>query len=70
MVTTPLQPSKHPLAKYIHRLESGKALLKNSPDNLIEVVGILKSYGVVLDRYSINLNYIAENQFLVLFPFF
>jgi len=70
MVTTPLQPSKHPLAKYIHRLESGKALLKNSPHNLIEVVGILKSYGVVLDRYSINLNYIAENQFLVLFPFF
>jgi len=37
---------------------------------LIEVVGILKSYGVVLDAYSKNLIYIAENQFLVFFPFF
>lgn len=70
MVTTPLQPSKHPLAEYVHRLESGKSLLKDTPENLIEVVGILKSYGVVLDAYSKNLNYIAEHQFLVIFPFF
>ena len=33
-------------------------------------MGILKSYGVVLDAYSINLNYIADTQFLKLFPFF
>lgn len=65
-----LQPSKHPLAEYIHRLESGQALLKDSPEHVLEVVGILKSYGVVLDAYSRNLIYIAENQFLVLFPFF
>jgi CO2 hydration protein len=45
-------------------------LLKDTPQNLIEVVGILKSYGVVLDAYSKNLIYIAENQFLVFFPFF
>lgn len=70
MVTTPIQASKHPLAEYVHRLESGKSLLKDTPENLIEVVGILKSYGVVLDAYSKNLNYIAEHQFLVLFPFF
>jgi CO2 hydration protein len=70
MVTTFIPPSKHPLAEYIHRLESGKSLLKDTPQNLIEVVGILKSYGVVLDAYSNNLNYIAEHQFLVLFPFF
>ncbi|MGI0482158.1 CO2 hydration protein [Geminocystis sp. CENA526] len=70
MVATPLQPSKHPLAEYIQRLESGKSLLKNTPENVMEVVGILKSYGVVLDAYSNNLNYIAEHQFLVLFPFF
>ena len=55
---------------YIARLLSGQALLPDTPDNLLEVVGILKSYGVVLDAYSINLNYIAEHQFLVLFPFF
>ncbi len=65
-----LPPSTHPLAPYIHRLESGETLLKDTPTNLLEVVGILKSYGVVLDAYAINLNYIAEHQFLVLFPFF
>ncbi|NER37967.1 MAG: CO2 hydration protein [Oscillatoria sp. SIO1A7] len=64
-----IKNSKHPLAEYIHRLESGEALLKDSPQNLIEVVGILKSYGVVLDAYSRNLIYIADNQFLVFFPF-
>jgi CO2 hydration protein len=70
MVSTQLKPSKHPLAKYIYRLEAGDALLQDSPDNVLEVVGILKSYGVVLDAYSRNLIYISETQFLVLFPFF
>ncbi|MDY6784046.1 MAG: CO2 hydration protein [Cyanobacteriota bacterium] len=65
-----IEPSQHPLARYIHRLEAGKALLQDSPENVLEVVGILKSYGVVLDAYSRNLIYIAEHQFLVLFPFF
>jgi CO2 hydration protein len=60
----------HPLSNYIHRLESGDALLPDYPENLVEVVGILKSYGVVLDAYSVNLIYIADHQFLVLFPFF
>ncbi|ACK69820.1 CO2 hydration protein [Gloeothece citriformis PCC 7424] len=69
MVTT-LDISKHPLVEYIYRLERGEALLKDSPQNVTEVVGILKSYGVVLDAYSRNLIYISENQFLVLFPFF
>ncbi|MGF1481356.1 MAG: CO2 hydration protein [Cyanophyceae cyanobacterium] len=70
MVSIALQSSKHPLAEYIARLESGGALLKDTPKNVLEVVGILKSYGVVLDAYSTNLCYIAEHQFLVLFPFF
>ncbi len=70
MVTTKLEISQHPLAEYIYRLEKGEALLKDSPQNVTEVVGILKSYGVVLDAYSRNLIYIAENQFLVFFPFF
>ena len=56
--------------EYITRLEKGEALLNDSPQNLVEVVGILKSYGVVLDAYSINLCYIANTQFLKLFPFF
>jgi CO2 hydration protein len=63
-------PSTHPLANVIYRLEAGDALLPDSPENVIEVVGVLKSYGIVLDAYQRNLNYIAEHQFLVLFPFF
>ncbi len=70
MVSTQLELSQHPLAEYIHRLEAGEALLKDSPENVVEVVGILKSYGVVLDAYSRNLIYIAQNQFLVIFPIF
>lgn len=70
MVSATIEPSRHPLAEYIYRLENGEALLKDSPQNVLEVVGILKSYGVVLDAYSRNLIYIANHQFLVLFPFF
>ncbi|NJK74275.1 MAG: CO2 hydration protein [Microcoleus sp. SU_5_6] len=70
MTSIALKPSAHPLAYYIELLESGKALLPDTAENVIEVVGVLKSYGVVLDAYSRNLNYIAEEQFLVLFPFF
>lgn len=70
MVTLNPKTNKHPLEEYIKRLESGLALLQDSPANVLEVVGILKSYGVVLDAYSVNLCYIANHQFLVFFPFF
>ncbi|QIZ70707.1 CO2 hydration protein [Oxynema aestuarii] len=70
MTRTAFKPSNHPLAAYIERLEAGGDLLPDSPENLVEVVGILKSYGVVLDAYSKNLIYIADHQFLVFFPFF
>lgn len=70
MLNVKNRPVNHPLSEYIKRLENGEALLKDTPENVLEVVGILKSYGVVLDAYSQNLIYIAENQFLVIFPFF
>jgi len=70
MTQTPLAPSRHPLRDYIQRLENGQALLADSPQNVMEVVGILKSYGVILDAYSINLQHIANTQYLKLFPFF
>ncbi|PLS68894.1 MAG: carbon dioxide transporter [Cyanobacteria bacterium M5B4] len=54
----------------VERLEQGGALLPDTPQNVMEVVGILKSYGIVLDAYWRNLCYIAEHQFLELFPFF
>ena len=61
---------KPELAAVKQRLQEGGALLPDSPDNLLEVVGILKSYGVVLGEYHTNLTYISEHQFLVVFPFF
>lgn len=70
MVSIQNKLDNYPLFEYIQRLESGGALLPDTPGNLVEVVGILKSYGVVLDAYSKNLIYIADNQFLVFFPFF
>lgn len=70
MTSTAFKEINHPLAAYINRLTAGDALLPDTADNLVEVVGILKSYGVVLDAYSRNLIYIAEHQFLKLFPFF
>ncbi|MBW4615770.1 MAG: CO2 hydration protein [Desmonostoc vinosum HA7617-LM4] len=70
MVTIRNKPTHNPLAEYIKRLQTGEALVFDSPENVLEVVGILKSYGVVLDAYSKNLIYIAEHQFLVFFPFF
>ena len=70
MTSTTSQPTLHPLEEYIQRLQTGDALLPDYPENVVEVVGILKSYGVVLDAYSRNLIYIADHQFLVFFPFF
>ncbi|NMF85439.1 CO2 hydration protein [Nodosilinea sp. P-1105] len=68
--TLPKATTLHPLDPFIQRLLSAEALLPDSDTNVLEVVGILKSYGVVLDAYSRNLIYIADHQFLVLFPFF
>ncbi|MEA5472264.1 CO2 hydration protein, partial [Spirulina sp. 06S082] len=45
MVSTKRKSTQHPLEEYIQRLETGKALLKDTPENIDEVVGILKSYG-------------------------
>ncbi len=70
MVSISRKPSSHPLADIIDRLESGGALLPDSELNLMEVVGILKSYGVVLDAYWRNLIYISEYQIFNFFPFF
>ncbi len=65
--TKPIEPA---LALVKQRLEEGGALIPDSPENLLEVVGILKSYGVILGEYNRNLTYISEHQFLNIFPFF
>ncbi|MEM8614914.1 MAG: CO2 hydration protein, partial [Cyanobacteria bacterium P01_H01_bin.105] len=60
----------HPFAHFADRVLSGGTLLPDTPDNVLEVMGALDSYGIVLDYYSKNLIHIANNQFLVLFPVF
>jgi CO2 hydration protein len=57
-------------AEVKRRLLAGETLLADTPDHVLEVVGVLESYGEVLDAYSINLIYQAEEQFLNPFPIF
>ena len=57
-------------AELQRRLLAGEALLADTPDHLLQVVGVLESYGEVLDAYSINLIFQAERQFLNPFPVF
>jgi CO2 hydration protein len=62
--------SRHPLAAYIERFFNGQSFLPDTPNNVKEVVGILESYGYVLEAYQENLQHIADREFLTLFPFF
>jgi CO2 hydration protein len=59
-----------PAEELQRRLLAGETLLADTADHLLEVVGVLESYGEVLDAYSINLIYQAEQQFLNPFPVF
>jgi len=52
------------------RLLAGETLLADTSEHVVEVVDVLNSYGEVLDAYSINLIYQAEQQFLNPFPVF
>jgi CO2 hydration protein len=75
MTTTLLAPTLQPAPRYsvgdyIDRVLSGDTLLPDAPENLVEVVGVLHAYGIVLNAYAINLQYIANTQFLNLFPLF
>ena len=59
-----------PLSPLLQRLLGGVPLLEESPTHVLEVVGVLESYGEVLDAYSRNLIYQGEQQFLNPFPVF
>lgn len=67
LVHTGSMPSAEELQS---KLLAGDTLLAESADHLIEVVDVLKSYGEVLDAYSTNLIFQAEQQFLLPFPLF
>ncbi len=57
-------------SELVQRLLGAGPLLADTPDHLLEVVGVLESYGEVLDAYSTNLIFQAERQFLNPFPVF
>jgi CO2 hydration protein len=65
-----LPPSTHPYADIIHRLEAGGAMLPDSPENLMQIIGIYKAYAVPMDFYWRDLLYIAERVFLNPLPAF
>lgn len=62
--------SSDSLSPLLQRLLGGVPLLEESPTHVLEVVGVLESYGEVLDAYSRNLIYQGEQQFLNPFPVF
>ena len=68
--TAKLPPSNHEFAEVIHRLEAGGSMLPDTPENLMQIIGIYKAYAVPMDFYWRDLLYIAERVFLNPFPFF
>lgn len=68
--TTKLPPSEHQYAEVIHRLEVGGSMLPDTPENLMQIIGIYKAYAVPMDFYWRDLLYIAERVFLEPLPFF
>ncbi|MEB3229383.1 MAG: CO2 hydration protein [Leptolyngbyaceae bacterium] len=65
-----LPPSTHEFADVIHRLESGGSMLPDTPENLMQIIGIYKAYAVPMDFYWRDLLYIAERVFLNPLPAF
>ncbi|MEL7520908.1 MAG: CO2 hydration protein, partial [Cyanobacteria bacterium J06553_1] len=59
-----LPPSTHTLADIVHRLEAGGSMLPDTPENLMQIIGIYKAYAVPMDFYWRDLLYIAEQVFL------
>ena len=65
-----IAPSTHKYADIIHRLEAGGSMLPDTPENLMQIIGLYKAYAVPMDFYWRDLLYIAEQVFLEPLPFF
>lgn len=65
-----IPPSTHEFADVIHRLEAGGSMLPDTPENLMQIIGIYKAYAVPMDFYWRDLLYIAERVFLNPLPFY
>jgi CO2 hydration protein len=70
LVTPKLPPSTHPFAEVVHRLEAGGSMLPDTPENLMQIIGLYKAYAVPMDFYWRDLLYIAEQVFVDPLPFF
>jgi len=70
MAADKLPPSHHPHADIIHRLEAGGSMLPDTPENLMQIIGLYKAYAVPMDFYWRDLLYIGERVFLDPLPFF
>ncbi|MEO1801100.1 MAG: CO2 hydration protein [Cyanobacteria bacterium J06629_2] len=68
--STKLPPSTHHFGDVVHRLEAGGSMLPDTPENLMQIIGIYKAYAVPMDFYWRDLLYIAERVFLNPLPFF
>jgi len=68
--TSKLPPSTHEFADIIHRLEAGGSMLPDTPENLMQIIGIYKAYAVPMDFYWRDLLYIGERVFLNPLPAF
>ena len=62
---TSLPSSNHAYADVIHRLEAGGSMLPDTPENLMQIIGIYKAYAVPMDFYWRDLLYIAERVFQI-----
>ncbi|MBL1210184.1 CO2 hydration protein [Geminocystis sp. GBBB08] len=69
-ITKQIPSSTHQFADIIHRLEAGGSMLPDTPENLMQIIGIYKAYAVPMDFYWRDLLYIAERVFINPLPFF
>jgi CO2 hydration protein len=65
-----LPPSTHAFADIVHRLEAGGAMLPDTPENLMQIIGLYKAYAVPMDFYWRDLLYIGEQVFVHPLPWF
>jgi len=70
LIKAKIPPSTHEFADIIQRLEAGGSMLPDTPENLMQIIGIYKAYAVPMDFYWRDLLYIAERVFLDPLPFF
>ena len=60
--TAKIPASTHPLAHIIHRLEEGGTMLPDTPENMMQIIGLYKAYAVPMDFYWRDLLYIDRKS--------